>query len=99
MTLAAIWGYGIDSFDELRVKLPSSVASTFGLDELAAQLNGKGPTMKSVEPVTKNAHETTGKTGSTPAGKKIDNPEFEPKEEAKYTAKSELPLSGLSVHG
>ncbi|HGT4958978.1 TPA: protein DpdH [Escherichia coli] len=92
VTLAAIWGYGIDSFDELRVKLPSSVASTFGLDELAAQLNGKGPTMKSVEPVTKNAHETTGKTGSTPAGKKIDNPEFEPKEEAKYTAKSELPF-------
>ncbi|MBA1895091.1 hypothetical protein, partial [Escherichia coli] len=70
VTLAAIWGYGIDSFDELRVKLPSSVASTFGLDELAAQLNGKGPTMKSVEPVTNNAHETTGKTGSTPAGKK-----------------------------
>lgn len=88
VTLAAIWGYGIDSFDELCGKLPGSVASAFGLDELAAQLTGKTPT---TEPVTKTAREMAGKTGST-AGKKLDDPELKPKEEAKSNTKSELPF-------
>lgn len=89
VTLAAIWGYGIDSFDELCGKLPGSVASAFGLDELAAQLTGKAPT---TEPVTKTAREIAGKTGSTAAGKKLDDPELKPKEEAKSNTKSELPF-------
>lgn len=89
VTLAAIWGYGIDSFDELCGKLPGSVASAFGLDELAAQLTGKAPT---TEPVTKTAREMAGKTGSTAVGKKLDDPELKPKEEAKSNTKSELPL-------
>jgi len=89
VTLAAIWGYGIDSFDELCGKLPGSVASAFGLDELAAQLTGKNPT---TEPVTKTAREMAGKTGSTAAGKKLDDPELKSKEEAKSNTKSELPF-------
>lgn len=89
VTLAAIWGYGIDSFDELCGKLPGSVASAFGLDELAAQLTGKAPT---TEPVTKTAREMAGKTDSTAAGKKLDDPELKPKEEAKSNTKSELPF-------
>lgn len=89
VTLAAIWGFGIDSFDELCGKLPGSVASTFGLDELAAQLIGKAPT---TEPVTKTAREMAGKTDSTAAGKKLDDPELKPKEEAKSNTKSELPF-------
>ncbi|WP_273837391.1 protein DpdH [Serratia marcescens] len=89
VTLAAIWGYGIDSFDELCGKLPGSVASAFGLDELSAQLTGKNPT---TEPVTKTAREMAGKTGSTAAGKKLDDPELKPKEEAKSNTKSELPF-------
>ncbi|HDS6908046.1 MULTISPECIES: protein DpdH [Enterobacteriaceae] len=89
VTLAAIWGYGIDSFDELCGKLPGSVASAFGLDELAAQLTGKAPT---TEPVTKTAREMAGKTGSTAVGKKLDDPELKPKEEAKSNTKSELPF-------
>jgi len=89
VTLAAIWGYGIDSFDELRQKLPGSIASAFGLDELAAQLTGKAPT---TEPVTKTARETAGKTGNMAGGKKLDDPELKPKEEAKSNAKSDLPF-------
>ncbi len=89
VTLAAIWGYGIDSFDELCGKLPGSVASAFGLDELAAQLTGNNPT---TEPVTKTAREMAGKTGSTAAGKKLDDPELKSKEEAKSNTKSELPF-------
>ncbi|HHA1921844.1 TPA: protein DpdH [Enterobacter ludwigii] len=89
VTLAAIWGYGIDSFDELCGKLPGSVASAFGLDELAAQLTGKAPT---TEPVTKTAREMAGKTGSTVVGKKLYDPELKPKEEAKSNTKSELPF-------
>lgn len=89
VTLAAIWGYGIDSFDELRQKLPGSIASAFGLDELAAQLTGKAPT---TEPVTKTARETAGKTGNMAGGKKLDYPELKPKEEAKSNAKSDLPF-------
>ncbi|MEI7309082.1 protein DpdH [Pectobacterium carotovorum] len=89
VSLAAIWGYGIGSYDELREKLPGGVASTFGLDELAAQLNGKAPT---TEQVTKNVRETTGKTGSTTISKKPDAPVFKTKEEAKSTTKSELPF-------
>jgi hypothetical protein len=89
VTLAAIWGYGIDSFDELCGKLPGSVASAFGLDELAAQLTGKAPP---TEPVTKTAREMAGKSGSTAAGKKLDDPELKPKEEAKSNTKSELPF-------
>ncbi len=89
VTLAAIWGYGIDSFDELCGKLPGSVASAFGLDELAAHLTGKAPT---TEPVTKTAREMAGKTDSTAEGKKLDDPELKPKEEAKSNTKSELPF-------
>ncbi|QBC04366.1 protein DpdH [Enterobacter cloacae] len=89
VTLAAIWGYGIDSFDELCGKLPGSVASAFGLDELAARLTGKAPT---TEPVTKTAREMAGKTGGMAAGKKLDDPELKPKEEAKSNTKSELPF-------
>lgn len=89
VSLAAIWGYGIDYYDELCEKLPGSVASAFGLDELAAQLNDKAP---ATEPATRNVRETASKTGSTTAGKKPDAPVFKPKEDVKSTTKPELPF-------
>ncbi|WP_318376089.1 protein DpdH [Enterobacter sp.] len=40
-SLAALWGYGSHSWDEVSQQLPSGVAKAFGLNELAERLNGK----------------------------------------------------------
>lgn len=42
-SLAALWGYGYHSWDEVSKQLPSGVAKAFGLNELAECLNGKLP--------------------------------------------------------
>ncbi|EOF4703562.1 protein DpdH [Pluralibacter gergoviae] len=42
-SLAALWGYGSHSWEEICQQLPSGVAEAFGLSELAKCLNGKLP--------------------------------------------------------
>lgn len=42
-SLAALWGYGYHSWDDVSKHLPSGVAKAFGLNELAECLNGKIP--------------------------------------------------------
>lgn len=42
-SLAALWGYGYQSWDDVSKHLPSGVAKAFGLNELAECLNGKIP--------------------------------------------------------
>ncbi|MFM5191441.1 protein DpdH [Aeromonas media] len=42
-SLAALWGYGCYSWDEVSKQLPSGVAKAFGLNELAECLNDKIP--------------------------------------------------------
>lgn len=42
-SLAALWGYGSHSWEEICQQLPSGVAEAFGLSDLAKCLNGKVP--------------------------------------------------------
>ena len=42
-SLAAVWGYGSHSWEEVCQQLPSGVAEAFGLSDLAECLNGKAP--------------------------------------------------------
>ncbi|WP_227318061.1 protein DpdH [Cedecea davisae] len=42
-SLAAIWGYGSYSWDEVCKQLPPGIARAFGLNELAESLSGKAP--------------------------------------------------------
>ena len=47
-SLAALWGYGYHSWDDVSKHLPSGVAKAFGLNELAEYLNGKTPEFTNV---------------------------------------------------